>query len=83
MQGNERVTEREAQIKEKMHRKETGRGAVCVSHSAVSSPLQPHGLYSTPSLLGQWNSPGKNTGVGSHSLLQGWNSHSAGRFFTI
>ena len=27
--------------------------------------LQPHGLYS------QWNSPGQNTGVGSHSLVQG------------
>ena len=27
--------------------------------------LQPHGLYSP------WNSPGQNTGVGSHSLLQG------------
>ena len=27
--------------------------------------LQPHGLYSP------WNSPGRNTGVGSHSLLQG------------
>ena len=27
--------------------------------------LRPHGLYSP------WNSPGKNTGVGSHSLLQG------------
>ena len=27
--------------------------------------LQPHVLYSS------WNSPGQNTGVGSHSLLQG------------
>ena len=31
----------------------------------MSSSLQPHGLYSP------WNSPGQNTGVGSHSLLQG------------
>ena len=33
--------------------------------SVVSDSLQPHGLYCP------WNSPGKNTGVGSHSLLQG------------
>ena len=38
---------------------------VCVSHS-----LQPHGLKPTR-LLCPWNSPGKNTGVGSHFLLQG------------
>ena len=31
----------------------------------VSDSLQPHGLYSP------WNSPGQNTGGGSHSLLQG------------
>ena len=38
-----------------------------------------------------WNSPGKNTGVGRHFLLQGlfltqdqtWVSHIAGRFFTV
>ena len=35
------------------------------SHSVVSDSLQSHGLYSP------WNSPGQNTGVGSHSLLQG------------
>ena len=35
------------------------------SRSVVSDSLRPHGLY-TP-----WNSPGQNTGVGSHSLLQG------------
>ena len=35
------------------------------SHSVVSNSLQPHGLYSP------WNSPGRNTGVGSLSLLQG------------
>ena len=46
--------------------------------------LQPHGLYSP------WNSPGKNTVVGSCSLLQGifetqdrtQVSHIAGGFFT-
>ena len=32
--------------------------------------LRPHGLYPTR-LLCPWDSPGKNTGVGSHSLLQG------------
>ena len=35
------------------------------SHSVVSDSLQSHGLYSPQ------NSPGQNTGVGSHSLLQG------------
>ena len=32
--------------------------------------LRPHGLESVR-LLCPWNSPGRNTGVGSHSLLQG------------
>ena len=41
-----------------------------VSYSVVSNCLQPHGLYSTRFLC-PWNSPGKNTAVGSHSLLQG------------
>ena len=35
------------------------------SHTVVSDSLWSHGLYSL------WNSPGKNTGVGSLSLLQG------------
>ena len=35
------------------------------SHSVVSDSLWPHGLYSP------LNSPGHNTGVDSHSLLQG------------
>ena len=35
------------------------------SRSVMSNSLQHHRLYSP------WNSPGKNTGVGSHSLLQG------------
>ena len=35
------------------------------SCSVVSDSLWPRGLYSS------WNSPGQNTGVGSHSLLQG------------
>ena len=41
-----------------------------VSCSVMSDSLWPHGLYPT-SLLCPWNSPGKNTGVGSYSLLQG------------
>ena len=35
------------------------------SCSVVSDSLRPHGLYSP------WNSPGKNTGVGNLSILQG------------
>ena len=38
---------------------------VCESHSFVSNSLHPHGLHSP------WNSPGKNTGVSSLSLLLG------------
>ena len=46
------------------------RKAESVSCSVVSNSLQPHGLQPTR-LLCPWNSPGKNTGVGSYSLLQG------------
>ena len=38
--------------------------------SVVSSSLRSHGLWPTR-LLCPWNFPGKNTGVGSHFLLQG------------
>ena len=41
----------------------------CVSCSESDS-LRPHGLVSAR-LLYPWNSPGKNTGVGSYSLFQG------------
>ena len=63
----------------------------CVSHSVMSDSLQPHGLQ-PPRLLCPWNFPGKNTGMGCHSLLQGifptqeLNSgllNFAGRFFNI
>ena len=40
-----------------------------VSHLAIST-LQPHGLQPAR-LLCPWDAPVKNTGVGSHSLLQG------------
>ena len=49
------------------------------SHSAMSSSFRPHGLQPAR-LLCPWNSPGRNTGVGNLSLLQGlfpaqgWNS---------
>ena len=39
-----------------------------VSDSVVSQSLQPHSLTR---ILCPWDSSGKNTGVGSHSLLQG------------
>ena len=40
------------------------------AHSVVSNSWQPHGLSPTR-LPCPWNSPGKNTGVGCHILLQG------------
>ena len=43
---------------------------VCVSRSVMSDFCDPHGLQPTR-LLCPWNSPGKNTGVGCHFLLQG------------
>ena len=45
---------------------------LCVweSLSVVSDSFQPHGLEPAR-LLCTWNSPGQNTGVCSHSLLQG------------
>ena len=41
-----------------------------VSHSVVSDSLRPTGVQPAR-LLCPWNSPGKNIGVGCHSLLQG------------
>ena len=41
-----------------------------ISHSIVSNSLWPHGLQPAK-ILCPWDFPGKNTGVGSHSLLQG------------
>ena len=48
----------------------SGSESESVSHSVMSSSLQPHGLEPAR-LLCPWNSSGKDTGVGSHSLLQG------------
>ena len=42
----------------------------CSFASVMSDSLQPHGLQPTR-LLCPWDSPGKNTGVGCHALLQG------------
>ena len=70
---------------------QSNKDSVCVlSHSVVSDSAWPHGLWPTR-LLCPWDSPGKNTGVGCHALLQGifpnqdqtQVSHSAGGFFTI
>ena len=43
---------------------------LCISRLVVSDSLRPCGLESTR-LLCPWDSPGKNTGVGCHALLQG------------
>ena len=42
----------------------------CQVASVVSNSVRPHGLQPTR-LLRPWDSPGKNTGVGCHFLLQG------------
>ena len=62
----------------------------CVSRSAVSDSLGPHGLWPTRPLC-PWVPPGKNTEVGYHSLSRGssWPrdrtkvSCIAHRFFTV
>ena len=41
-----------------------------VSRSVVSEPLWPPCTVQSARLLCPWGSPGKNTGVGSYSLLQ-------------
>ena len=43
---------------------------VCVSHSIMPNSLPPHGLLPARPLC-PLDSPGKNTGVGCHALLQG------------
>ena len=43
---------------------------MCVSHSVVSNSLKPYRVKPAR-LLCPWDSPGKNTGVCSHSLFQG------------
>ena len=61
-----------------------------VSHSVMSDSLPPYGPLASQAPLCPWNSPGKNTGVGSHFLLRGSSpardrtsvSCTAGGFFT-
>ena len=43
--------------------------AVCVSRSVMSDSMRPHGLQPAR-LLCPWDSPGKNTAVDCHFLLQ-------------
>ena len=43
---------------------------VCVKGSQLCDSLQPEGLWPTR-LLSPWDSPGRNTGMGCHDLLQG------------
>jgi len=43
--------------------------ACCQVAPVVSNSVRPHGLQPTR-LLRPWDSPGKNTGVGCHFLLQ-------------
>ena len=44
--------------------------AESVSRSVMANTLRPHGLLPTIEFC-PWNSPGKNTGLGSLSLCQG------------
>ena len=46
-----------------------GKWALWSVTSVMSDSLRPHGLWPTR-LLCPWDSPGKNTGVGCHFLLQ-------------
>ena len=45
-------------------------GRLLLNRSVMLNSLHPHGLEPTR-LLCPWYSPGKNTGVGGHALLQG------------
>ena len=47
----------------------TGMELCCQVASVVSDSVRPHGLQPTR-LFHPWDSPGKNTGVGCHFLLQ-------------
>ena len=70
-----------------MTKKKMPKAAMCyavLSHLVTSDSLWPHGLQPARLLYG--DSPGKNTGVGCHALLQGISptqvSLIVGRFFT-
>ena len=55
---------------------------VCVSCWVISNSLQPHRL-SPARLLHPWDSPGKNTGVDCHYLLQSSTVNSINIFFFV
>ena len=42
-----------------------------IASNMYSESVHSSSAYSSARLLCPWNSPGRNTGVGSHSLLQG------------
>ena len=58
----------ESDMTEHVHRARNR--SVQFSRSVVSDSLRSYGLQPTR-LLCPWDSPGKNTGVGCHALLQG------------
>ena len=53
-----------------LHTGSCDHGPQCVSCLVVSNSSRSHGLWPAR-LFCPWNSPGKNTGVGYHFLLQG------------
>ena len=55
-----------------IHVLDTVVGCCCCVASVVSESVRPHRQQPTR-LLYPWDSPGKNTGVGCHFLLQDWN----------
>ena len=61
--------EKKAQVVTKKFQKSPEGAACCQVASVVSDSVRPHGLQPTR-LLRPWDSPGKNTGVGCHFLLQ-------------
>ena len=64
---------RNAETREEQSRNNSaalGQSPVSVGSSVLSDTLQPQGLQPA-SRLCPWDFPGKNTGVGSHSLFQG------------
>ena len=57
-------------MNESPHKYEQYKSKKSESCSVISDSLQPHGLQPAR-LLCPWDSPGQDTGVGSHSLFQG------------
>ena len=61
---------REAEHSSITHQLTAGSGLLCSVAPVVSDSFRPHGLQPAR-LLCPWDSPGQNTGVGCHDLLQG------------